>query len=187
MDIRTAITQRRTIRRFTQQPISTEQLRDLVSLGRLYASGANQQPIRFLGITNETLRDQVFSLLRWAAYLPGYEILSENRPTAYLVLTCEASKKNACRFDLGAASTTVMLAAEGEGIATCCLASFHREKLMDLLNLSEETEPLLVLALGYPAQTSRAVPYNDSIKYYEDAPNSLCVPKFSTEDVFTAL
>ena len=187
MEVRNAILRRRSIRRFTQQPVSPEMLTELVSLARLYASGANLQPIRFLGITEEPLRSKVFSLLRWAAYLPGYEILPENRPTAYLVLTCEASKKNSCRFDLGAASTTLMLAAEGEGIGTCCLASFDREKLMALLNIPEDTEPLLVIALGYPAQESRAVPYDGSIKYYEEAPNHLCVPKFSTEEVLTIL
>ena len=187
MDIQTAILHRRTIRRFTQEPISDDQIRGLVSLARLYASGGNLQPIRFLGITGKALRDQVFSVLRWAAYLPGYEILPENQPTAYVVLTSEASKKNACRFDLGAAATTLMLAAEGEGIGSCCLASFDREKLIDLLEIPEDTEPLLVIALGYPAQESRAVEVTDGIKYYEESPNHLCVPKYPTEEILTIL
>ena len=149
MDVQNAILGRRTIRRFTQEPISAEQLTHLVSLARLYASGANLQPIRFLGITEEPLRGQVFSLLRWAAYLPGYAITPENRPTAYLVLTSEASKKNSCRFDLGAAATTLMLASEGEGIGTCCLASFDRERLIDLLEIPENIEPLIHVKSGH--------------------------------------
>ena len=67
MEVRNAILRRRSIRRFTQQPVSPEMLTELVSLARLYASGANLQPIRFLGITEEPLRSKVFSLLRWAA------------------------------------------------------------------------------------------------------------------------
>ena len=80
-----------------------------------------------------------------------------------------------------------MLAAEGEGIATCCLASFEREKLMDLLEIPESMEPLLVIALGYPAQQSREVPFAGDYKYYEEAQNKLCVPKLSTEEVLTML
>ena len=80
-----------------------------------------------------------------------------------------------------------MLAAEGEGIATCCLASFAREKLMDLLEIPESMEPLLVIALGYPAQQSRAVAFDGSVQYYEEAPNRLCVPKRATEEILTIL
>ena len=183
MDIQNAILQRRTIRRFTQEPISSEMLTGLVSLARLYASGGNLQPIRFVGIIEEGLRDRIFSVLRWAAYLPGFEISQENRPTAYLVLTCAGKHKNACKFDLGAAATTLMLAAEGEGIATCCLGAFDRDALSSVLSLSEDAEPLLVIAMGYPDQKSRVVSYTGDVKYFEDDNGTLCVPKLSTEQV----
>ena len=185
MDIRKAIKQRRTIRRFENRTVTNKQLKDLVELARLYASGANLQPIRFIGVTTPELRDAIFKGLRWAAYLPGFEILPEHRPMAYIVLTCDGQKKASCRFDLGAAATTLMLAAEGEGLATCALASFNREKLIEDLQIPENVEPLLVIALGYPAQKSKAVPYAGDVKYFEDEAGELCVPKFSLEEVLT--
>ena len=183
MDIQTAILQRRTIRRFTNEPVSKEQLTSFVELARLYASGGNLQPIRFVGITEESSRDKVFSALHWAAYLPGFEILRENRPMAYLILTCDATKKKSCQFDLGAAATTLMLAVEGQGIATCCLASFDRNAIVNVLGISEETEPLLVIAMGYPAQKSKAVAFEGDVKYFEGEDGVLCVPKLSTNQV----
>ena len=185
MDILTAIRQRRTIRRFENRPVTIQQIKDIVELARLYASGANLQPIRFIGVTDPELRDAIFKGLRWAAYLPGFEILPEHRPMGYVVLTCDSAKKNSCRFDLGAASTTLMLAAEGEGLATCALASFDREALMKDLQISENMEPLLVIALGYPAQKSKVVPYAGDVKYFEDENGELCVPKLSLEEVLT--
>lgn len=183
MDIQTAILQRRTVRRFLDQPVSGEQVKKLVALSRLYASGGNLQPIRYIGVTDQSLRDRIFPALRWAAYLPGFEIPENRRPMAYVVLTCEAGKKKACQFDLGAAATTLMLAAEGEGLSTCCLGAFDRQKLVAALELTEETEPLLVIALGVPAQKSRPVPFAGDVKYYEDSNGCLCVPKYALEEV----
>lgn len=185
MDIQTAITQRRTIRRFRNQPVEKELVSRLVELSRLYASGANLQPIRYIGVTTKPMRDQIFENLRWAAYLPGFEIREDQRPMAYVILTCSPQAKKNSQFDVGAAATTLMLAAEGEGLGSCCLASFGVKELKEILELDEMTEPALVIALGYPAQKSRAVDLIDDVKYYEDAPNSLCVPKRKLEDILT--
>ena len=157
MDIKTAITQRRTIRRFQNKAIDEQVLRNIIALSRLYASGANMQPIRYIAVTNQNRLDSVFATLRWAAYLPEFRIEYDSRPMAYIILT---SDKSNCQFDLGAAATTLMLAAEGEGLATCCLGSFDRSKLRKILLMKDGQEPLLVVALGYPAQTSRIVEYN---------------------------
>lgn len=183
MDIQTAIMQRRTIRRYQNKPVSADAVRKLVELSRLYASGGNLQPIRYVGIVTQPLLDDVFATLKWAAYLPGYEIREENRPAAYVVLTCDANAKRNCQFDVGAAATTLMLAAEGEGLATCCLGSFNAKVLKELLDLPENTEPALVISLGYPAHQSRAVDLVDDVKYYEDSNGCLCVPKRTLEEV----
>lgn len=182
MDVKSAIAKRRTIRRFQQIPVSKEVLCELVDLSRLYASGGNMQPIRFVGVLDAMKRNAVFETLRWAAYLPGFEITESQRPTAYVILTCDAKVKRNCQFDLGAAATTLMLAAEDYGLATCCLASFDRNKIVELFTMEEE-EPLLVIALGYPAQESKAVEFVSDVKYYEDESGSLCVPKRSVNDL----
>ena len=180
MDIKTVIRQRRTIRRFLPIPIEMQELLDIVSLARLYASGANQQPIRFALVTDQYKLDRIFDTLHWAAYLPRFQINYDERPMAYIVLT---SKKRDCRFDLGAAATTLMLAAEGAGLASCCLGSFDRNALCDVLSLNNGLEPQLVVALGYPAQKSRIVDYSGDIKYYESDDGCLCVPKRTLDDV----
>lgn len=184
MDVKSAIVQRRTIRRFQQLPIHASQIRELVDLSRLYASGGNLQPIHFVAVLDGEKRNAVFETLRWAAYLPGFQIEENQRPMGYVVLTCNEQAKRNCQFDLGAAATTLMLAAQEQGLATCCLASFSREKLIEILNLSNE-EPLLVIALGYPDQKSKAVDLVTDVKYYENEEGCLCVPKRITDDLLT--
>jgi nitroreductase len=185
MDIQTAIKQRRTIRRFQDKTVDEEVLKELVSLSRLYASGGNLQPIRYAVITKSELLNSVFETLKWAAYLPGFEIKEDERPMAYIVFSCDTNVKKNAQFDLGAAATTLMVAAEGYGLATCCLASFDRAKVFSLLQLPENLEPLLVIALGYPAQKSRAVALKGDVKYFEDEDGCLCVPKRTLEEVMT--
>ena len=181
MDINTAIMQRRTIRRFKQDPVSQEVLCELVRLSRLYASGGNLQPIRYTVTANKELLDDVFATLRWAAYLPEFTISENERPAAYVVLTSDA-KRN-CQFDVGAAATTLMLAAEGKGLGTCCLGSFDKKQLVRILDIPAEQEPLLVIALGYPAQCSQAVDMIDDVKYYENEAGCLCVPKRTVGEI----
>lgn len=183
MQVHEAIRQRRSIRKFLPKEISREILEEIVSLARLYPSGANLQPIRFAVVTEPALRDAIFADLRWAAYLPEFSISPQERPTGYIIFLRDEQVKQRCDYDVGAASTTAMLAAPQYGLATCALLSFHRENLQKLLQLDARYVPELVLAVGYPAQESRTVSLTDSVKYTQDEQGNFSVPKWDTRDV----
>lgn len=185
MDVKTAICNRRSIRRFQNIPVAESVLTNLVDLSRMYASGANLQPIRYLAVAKSDYLDRVFETLRWAAYLPGFEIREDQRPMAYVILTADSRVKKNCQFDLGAAATTLMLAAEEAGLASCCLGSFNAGTLKHVFSLPEWEDPLLVIALGYADQKSRPVDMEDDAKYYEDPEGCLCVPKRKLENILT--
>lgn len=181
MNVIEAIESRRSVRRFTPEMIPAEVLQKLVEVSRLYASGRNLQPIRFALVAKKENTDRLFPLLKWAGYLPGYTITETQRPTAYMVLCAEDPA--ACRFDVGAAATSVMLAARAFGLQSCCIQSFQPQPLRQLLQLPEALQPAMVIALGYPAQESRAVPQEGDCKYYETPDGALNVPKLSAEQV----
>lgn len=181
MNVLKAIESRRSIRRFTQQPVAAEALKRLVEVSRLYASGRNAQPIRFALVAKKENTDRVFPLLKWAGYLPGFEITETQKPTAYVVLCAE--EPAACQFDVGAASTSVMLAAREFGLQSCCLLSFQPQPLGEILQLPEKLKPAMVIALGYPDQESRPVDQSGDCKYYETPDGVLNVPKLPTEQV----
>lgn len=183
MDTRSAILQRRSIRRFLPRPVADEILTDLVNLARLHATGANSQPLRFAIISRKPMTDKTFSHLKWAMFLPDFEIREDQRPAAYIVLLRDETVSKSCSYDVGAASTTIMIAAENYGLATCALASFSREKLAETLNLPAHLHPELVIAVGYPDQKSHAIPYAGSKKYFEAEDGTLQVPKHSLEEV----
>lgn len=178
-----AMLQRRSIRKFRQETVSTEILKEIVEISRLYPSGGNLQPVRFAAVSSPALRDAVFADLRWAMYLPGYTIAEDERPTAYIVLLRDETVKKNCDYDMGAASTMVMLAAADKGLASCPIGNFHAGRMVKLLKLPENLKPELVIALGYPAQESKVVPMADSVRYTRDENGDFWVPKWSAEDV----
>ena len=151
MDVITAIGQRRSIRKFQDKPVPDCLLQQLVSLGRLYASGGNLQPIRFGIVTGQALREAMFREIRWAMYLPDFVIRQDQQPQAYILLLSERSSKRSVQFDLGAAATTIMLAATSQGLGTCCLGAFRESELSRLLQLDDGWKVELVIALGYPS------------------------------------
>ena len=116
-------------------------------------------------------------------YLPDYEIAPAERPTAYVILLRDDTIRKKCDYDVGAASTMVMIAAVEMGLATCPIANFTATNLSSLLKLPEHLQPELVIAVGYPAQESRVVPMGDSIRYTMDEDGTFLVPKWNTEEV----
>lgn len=174
---------RRSIRKFRPEPVSVSCLKEIVEVSRLYPSGGNLQPVRFAVITREELCNAVFADLKWAMYLPGYTILENERPTAYIVLLRDENIRKSCDYDIGAASTMVMLAAADKGLATCPIGNFPKNKLSALLQLPEHLHPELVLATGYPAQESHVVPMADTVRYAQDEQGNFLVPKWSAGEV----
>ncbi len=182
-DLEAAILNRRSIRKFRQTEIDPAVLTKLVDLARFHASGANLQPLRYAIIHQEPMRSEVFAHLKWAGYLPEFTIAPNEQPTAYIVVIHDTTVRPNAQFDVGAASTTMMLAAENMGLGTCCIASFSHSKISALLQLPETMKPELVIALGYAAHEATTVPYEGSIKYYQDETGKFYVPKHSLEEV----
>ena len=174
---------RRSIRKFRPEQIPADCLDKIVEVSRLYPTGGNLQPVRFAIITKPELTDARFSDLKWAMYLPDFTIASEERPTAYIVLLRDTTVRKKCDYDIGAASTMVMLAAADQGLGTCPIGNFPAAKVSALLKLPDTLFPELVIALGYPAHESSVVPMGDSIRYTQDDNGNFHVPKWSTKEV----
>ena len=183
MTTKEALLQRRSIRKFLPKDIPFETLKEIVELARLYPSGGNLQPLRFAILSTKELTDALFADLRWAMYLPDYTIGESEKPTAYIVLLRDETIKKSCDYDVGAASTMIMVAATDVGLATCAIGNFHAGKLSSLLHLPETLKPELVIALGYPDQESHVVPMAGSIRYTRDAQGNFLVPKWNTDEV----
>lgn len=179
MNVIEAIRNRRTIRKFRQEAVSSDDLMKIIDSARYAAYGGNLQPLKFAVLQNGY---EVYPLTRWAAYLPDWEPAEDERPTCYIAILGDTSVKSAFEADAGAAITNMMLCAEEMGLATCWLGAIDREALAEMLGT--ELPVLYLLAVGYPNQQSKVCDMKDgSVKYFEDENGVINVPKRPLKDI----
>jgi len=184
--IRELITQNRSYRRFYQNhKISTEELKDLVELARLSASGRNLQPLKYYLSADEETNQKIFSTLAWAGYLKDWDGPKVGeRPTGYIIILGDTRLTSNYFCDHGIAAQSMLLGAVEKELGGCIFASIQRKKLKELLNIEEYFEVLLVIALGKPKEEVVVEEVqNGDIKYYRDENQVHHVPKRSLDEL----
>jgi Nitroreductase len=59
LDIKTAITERRSIRKYRPDPVPDDMLQELMEAARLAPSGTNHQPWRFIVVKNQEVKERI--------------------------------------------------------------------------------------------------------------------------------
>ena len=177
----------RSYRRFHEDvPVTKETLRELVDLARLSASGANQQPLKYILSSDPQRNGLIFPCLAWAAALRDWPGPSEGeRPAAYVIILGDTSIRSSFGCDHGIAAQSVLLGAAERGLGGCMMSSVQREKLSAALEIPAHFEILLVLALGKPKETVVVDPVgpDGDIKYWRDEQQVHHMPKRSLDEI----
>jgi nitroreductase len=180
----------RSCRRFHEdQEVGLETLKELVNLGRMSASGANLQPLKYILSCDSKTNADIFSCLAWAGYLKDWPGPVEGeRPAAYIVVLGDTRITQDVGCDHGIAAQTIMLGARERGLAGCMLGSINRKLLRDLLNVPEHLKILLVLAIGKPNEkiVLETLEPDGSVRYWRDSEDVHHVPKRKLEDIVVA-
>lgn len=192
MMIRELVKKNRSYRRFYQDvEIDYGTLEELVDLARMSASGANLQPLRYILSNTPEKNDLIFQHLKWAAYLKDWDgPCKGERPSAYIVMLGEKSAVGSKFFcDHGIASQSILLGATEKGLGGCNFLYVDRESLKSKLNVPDNLEILLVIALGKPKETvvMDEIEDNESIKYWRDENGVHHVPKRKLKDIILKL
>lgn len=179
-----ALTTRRSIRQYLDQPVPEEILRELLELARYYPSPANQQPLRFVATADAEYCRRIYECLHWAGCLPGYQMAETERPKAYILILGDPSLKRIIDFCSGAAATQLMVGAHAMELASCCLSPVNAAAMCEALEFGlGPWEILYVIALGYGAQSSTTEPMTDTYNYRLDGQGNLIVPKRSAKEI----
>ena len=180
------ILKNRSYRRFYQsERISKLQLTEWVDLARCSASGRNSQSLKYILSTDESLNAEIFEQLAWAGYLSYWKGPEEGeRPAAYIVMLHDTLISGNYFCDDGIAMQSILLGATEAGFGGCIIYSVNRNKLREMLQLSEQYEILYVLAIGKPKETVVLEEMKDNdIKYWRDEIQVHHVPKRSLEEI----
>lgn len=180
------IRKNRSYRRFKQDSkITAEQLAEWINLARLSASARNAQALKYwLVYTDEECRN-VFPSLAWAGYLKDWSGPEEGeRPSAYIVMLHDTTLASTYFCDDGIAAQSIMLGAVEAGFGGCMIAAVNKTKLRNVLEIPDQYEILMVLALGEPVEEVVIDEMQgDDFKYWRDAEGVHHVPKRKLEDL----
>ena len=186
MNIRELILKTRSYRRFDESyQVDIKILEELVDLARLSASAANRQPLKYILCNNSECCGKIFPSLAWAGYLKDWDgPVAGERPSAYIIILGDKTVAESFNVDHGIAAQSIMLGASESGLGGCMIASVRRELLRSEINIPENFEILLVLALGKPVENVILDEVRDGdIKYWRDSDQNHHVPKRKLEDV----
>lgn len=185
--IKDLIKKSRSYRRFYgDKELTSEQLINLIELARLSPSGANRQPLKYIYSSKKDINDQIFENLGWAGYLKEWDgpIVSE-RPTGYIIMLRDKNINKLMTMDEGIAAQNIFLGAADMGLGGCYIGSFKKDKMIEVLNVGDDYEVALVIALGYPKEevVIEEIDESGDIKYWRDENQVHHVPKRRIEDI----
>jgi len=107
------------------------------------------------------------------------------RPAAYIVILGDKGITQNFGCDHGIAAQSILLGAREKGLGGCMIGSITRDRLRELLNISDQYDILLVIALGKPKEkvVLEEAALGGNIKYWRDAQGVHHVPKRRLEDI----
>jgi nitroreductase len=155
-DFLNVIFRRRSIRKFTDAPVSEEIIIDLLKAGMAGPSAVNAQPWEFVVITDPEILKKFRSSLMFA---------KQNYTAMICVCGSRRVQKNQAgdRFwvqDCSAASENILLAATALGLGSVWIGVYpitlYMRQVRSFLHLPADVTPLNLIALGYPAEEKPA-------------------------------
>lgn len=188
MELYEAITNRRSIRKYDGTPVDPAVVERIIGAAAAAPSSRNSQPWHFHVATGAT-RDAVcgvtaLSTVHLQEYLDllppkDYEAAERffaslgNAPIVIIVSVPVPEDEPARINDIlaaGCAIENLMLAAYGDGLG-CCNITFSfwvRDKLSELLGMSDDREIISLVLMGHPAEIPEPIVRRTDVATYSD-------------------
>lgn len=146
-----AILNRRSIRKYTAQPVPDQLLIELLEAAMCAPSAGNEQPWQFVIIDRRAILNEI------PKFHPYAGMLAE-APVAILV--CGDQERDLHRGywvqDCSAATENILIAAQDKGLGAVWVGIYPREErvraLRELLALPAHIVPFALVSIGYPAE-----------------------------------
>lgn len=180
---------RRSYRRFTQEPVPPQALRDALEAARIASCTANGQALKYIVAASPQMVQRILPLVRWAALLPPQERAPapDQCPTAFIAVLQDGRLPGVDDTNAGLALGSLTAAAWAHGVGSCVMGAIDRPALCALLGVPEGVRLHSMVALGRPAHRSLLEPMqNGDTRYTCDAAGDFHVPKRAMEDILLA-
>ena len=149
MEVLESIRTRRSVRRYTDEPIAEEVIKDILETALTAPSGKNGQPWRFRIVTNRKDIEQISGLSiykGWMRTAPCFIVIFLDQACSYSYIKDVQS--------CGAAMQNILLAAHSYKLGACWIGEIlsKAEDVKAVMGIENEHLELMgVIALGHPA------------------------------------
>ncbi|MEM1484693.1 nitroreductase family protein [Oscillospiraceae bacterium PP1C4] len=159
MELFEAIEKRRSIRAYSDEQVSEEQLQKVLEAGRLAPSWKNGQCWRYVVVSDPVLKKKLGEEVNFNPDRTSYE------KAAYVLVLCadpadsgNRSGKPYYLVDAGIVLEHTVLAATALGLGTCWVGVFPEQAVKELLHIPDHIQVVALTPLGVPAQERNARP-----------------------------
>ncbi len=160
MDVFEAIKNRRSVRAFTNDPVSNEDVDKLIDAARWAPSAGNIQPWEFIVVRNPTVKKGLSKAALNQTFI-------EEAPV--VIVVCANMWRSSqgygsrgvhlyCLQDTAAATENMLLSAHAMGLAACWVGAFQEEEARKVLNIPTGVRPVAIIPVGYSAERPAAHP-----------------------------
>ncbi|WP_281184951.1 nitroreductase family protein [Trichlorobacter lovleyi] len=170
METLEAIKTRRSIRKFSDQPVEPEKLQAVLEAVQQAPSWSNRQCWSLVVVQDQDLRNRISELSFVESFFATYGYKSnpaqKGLAQAPIVLVACADPQQSGDLrgeqyymaDLGIATQNLMLAAHDLGLGTVFVGVFDEEQLKGLLGIPAHIRIVGLFPLGYPAGEAKGGP-----------------------------
>jgi len=152
MDILEVIKTRRSIRKYTPNSISEQEINKILEAGRWAPSASNSQPWKFVVLRDPERRKRLADMLTWGKFL--------SQAVLGIAVTINP-KASECPVQDGAAATqNMLLEAHSLSLGACWIGIYDSEDeacARKVLNIPEGERLLSIIAIGHPAETPQGI------------------------------
>jgi len=154
LNILANIKNRRSVRKFTTEPVSEQMIEAILEAGRWAPSGLNNQPWRFAVIKDACLKQEISKLTNYGEIVITAQVL-----IPVFLDTGESYHREKDIQGIGACLKNMLLEAHSLGLGAVWLGEIIRssDRIREILGLGKMLELMAVIALGYPDEKPKPV------------------------------
>jgi len=147
MEVEEAIKKRRSLRGFEKFEVTEEILKSLKEAAKLSPSCFNNQPWRYVFVTEEEKLNELHESLTsgnyWAKNASILVALTSKKD-----LDCMIKGRNYYQFDCGLSASLLILRAWDLGLVAHPMAGYSPSKAKEILNIPDDLEVITLIAIG---------------------------------------
>lgn len=139
-------------RQYDSREVEKEKLDLILEAGRIAPSAVNFQPWHFIIITGKEKLAEIQTVYHreWFRTAPCVLVICGDHSTSWK----RKDGKDHCDIDVAITVDHMTLQATELGLGTCWICNFEAELCRKILNLPSNMEPVVILPVGYPLDTS---------------------------------